>query len=246
MTTNSIASQNPAAAASKADDLLNRSPESDPANPEQDGSEAPNLGADMGKEDFLKLLVTQLRNQDPMSPMKGQEFAAQLAQFSSVEQLININETLASQQGGTSALSKNLKSGLASNMLGKTVRAEGNSITWAGNELDLRFTMQSPAAEATLTIRDAAGQVVRTEDLGALDGGPQSFTWDGTTNDGEAVAEGAYTYSIDAVNPDGEAVQATTFLSGTVDRITFGQDDVLLWVGDRSLPLDSVQSIEQP
>lgn len=245
MTTNAITSQNPAAAASNSDDILNRSKESEPGQ-EENSSEAPNLGADMGKEDFLKLLVTQLRNQDPMKPMKGQEFAAQLAQFSSVEQLININDTLASQQGGSNALSKNLKSGLASNMLGKTVRAEGNSISWGGDELDLRFDMQSPAAEAKLTIRDSAGQVVRTEDLGTLSGGEQSYTWDGTTNDGESVAEGSYTYSIEAVNAEGESVQAKTFLSGTVDRITFGQDDVLLWVGDRSLPLDSVQSIEQP
>lgn len=202
------------------------------------------LDSSMGKEDFLELLVTQLRNQDPMNPMEGQEFAAQLAQFSSVEQLININDTLESQNGN-SALTQNLKNGLAADMLGTRVRAEGNSVNWKGDNIDLRFEMEAPAAETQLTIRDASGQVVRTEDLGTLGGGEQEFTWDGTNNDGEGVPNGNYTYSIEAVDSNGDSVGATTYLSGAVDRVTFGEDQILLWIGDRSIPMEEVRTIEQ-
>lgn len=214
------------------------------ANQQQNGDADQALGSSMGKEDFLELLVTQLRNQDPMNPMKGQEFAAQLAQFSSVEQLININESLEAQNGNQ-ALTKNLKNGLAADMLGTQIQAEGNSLNWTGDKVDLHFDMDAPAAQNTLTIRDAAGQTVRTEDLGTLGAGEQSFTWDGTNNNGEEVPPGNYTYSIEAIDSNGTAVQTTTYLSGTVDRVSFAQDQVMLWIGDRSIPMDDVRSMSQ-
>ena len=200
----------------------------------------------MGKQDFLQLLVTQLRNQDPMSPMKGQEFAAQLAQFSSVEQLININDTLGSQGGANNALAQRLESSMAANMLGTRIQAQGNTISRTGEgDTTLRFTTENPASNATLTIRNEQGQIVRTEELGTLDKGEQTFEWNGTNANGETVADGDYTFSVDAVDSEGAAVQTSTYLSGVVDRVTFNQDGIQLWVGDSAIPFSSVQSLEQ-
>lgn len=86
----------------------------------------------MGKDDFLRLLVTQLGNQDPLNPMDGQEFAAQLAQFSSVEQLLNISDVLAQNGEMNGLLAQSINSGVASGLIGKTVQASGNAISWDG------------------------------------------------------------------------------------------------------------------
>lgn len=199
----------------------------------------------MGKQDFLQLLVTQLRNQDPMSPMKGQEFAAQLAQFSSVEQLININDTLGAQDGANNALAQRLESSMAANMLGTRVQAQGNTISRMGEgDTTLRFTTNAPASNAILTIRDQQGQVVRTEELGTLDKGEQSFAWNGKDASGEPVPDGTYSFEVDAMDNEGAAVRTNTYLSGVVDRVTFNQDGIQLWVGDTSIPFSSVQSLE--
>lgn len=219
----------------------------DAPNPPAGASGAPQRGDRLGKQDFLELLVTQLRNQDPMNPMKGQEFAAQLAQFSSVEQLININDTLGQQQGGNNVLSQQLESSMAANMLGTRIQAQGNTISRAGDgDTTLRFTTEGPATNAVLSIRNRQGQVVRTEELSALDKGEQTFAWDGTNDAGEAVPDGTYSFSVDAVDGEGAPVRTNTFLSGVVDRVTFNQEGIQLWVGDSSIPFRSVQSIEQP
>lgn len=201
-------------------------------------------GNDMDKEAFLRLLVTQLSNQDPMNPMKGQEFAAQLAQFSSVEQLTNINKTLENQRQANGLLSQSVNSGVAAGLLGKRVEATGNQIAWAGEgEAPLRFNLDAPAAEATLTIRDAAGNAVATRTLEDLGAGPQEAQWDGTNSDGSRLAPGTYSFDIEAADAAGNAVAAQTRLSGRVERVTFDADGVMLWVNGTKLPMGAVESV---
>ncbi len=200
---------------------------------------------DLGKEAFLRLLVTQLSNQDPMNPMKGQEFAAQLAQFSSVEQLTNINKTLENQQQASGLLSQSVNSGVAADLLGKQVEAEGNQIAWDGEgEAPMRFNLDAPAENATLTIRDAAGNAVATKTLSDLDAGAQEAGWDGTNDAGSRLAPGAYSFDVEATDAAGNPVAAQTRLSGRVDRVTFGADGVMLWVNGTKLPMGAVESVE--
>lgn len=202
-------------------------------------------GERMGKQDFLKLLVTQLRTQDPMNPMKGQEFAAQLAQFSSVEQLTNIKSTLESQNQSNGLLSQSINSGVAADLLGKRVEASGNQIEWQGEDpVDLGFELGSAAEEATLTVHDEAGNVVYEKDLGALDKGEHDVTWEGTNTDGETAAAGNYTFELSAQDANGDALNVKTHMSGTVDRVTFGQDGILLWINGTKIPMGQVQSVE--
>lgn len=210
----------------------NRSSDSDP----MEGS--------MGKEDFLLLLTTQLRNQDPMNPMKGQEFAAQLAQFTSVEQLVNIKEQLGMQSSQSGMLSQSINSGVAANLIGRNVEAVGNGIN-LGFEGDagLSFELQDPAKEVTVTIRNEAGNVVRTIEQTNLEAGDQQLSWDGLKDDGERAGAGAYTFEVEATDAEGNPVAAETFLSGRVDRITFGQDGILLWVGDTKIRMSQVKSV---
>src|SRR5437763_9799598 len=91
-------------------------------------AQAAQPGGAMGKDEFMKLLITQMKNQDPMNPMQGDQMASQLAQFSSLEQLTNINETLTGQAGSQSVLLGALQTGSAIGTIGHTVVAAGNQL----------------------------------------------------------------------------------------------------------------------
>lgn len=200
--------------------------------------------AELGKQDFLKLLTTQLKAQDPMSPMKGQEFAAQLAQFSSLEQLLNINETLGSQNDSNGLLASRLNSSIAADFLGKEVQAAGNALQWTGEgEVPLSFDLGGPASDVALTIRDATGRPVFKQTMGGLSAGFHEFAWDGTNADGEEVARGNYTFSVEATDSNGTAIEASPYQNGTVDRVTFGEGEPTLWVNGSQIPLSQVRSL---
>lgn len=200
--------------------------------------------AEMGKEDFLKLLVTQLQTQDPMNPMEDQEFAAQLAQFSSLEQLLNINEAIGNQSELTGMVTDGLNSSMAADMIGKVVQAEGDQVAWTGEgEVPLSFDLDGAATDVQVAVRDVGGQAVFEQDMGALDEGGHEFAWDGTDTDGNEVPHGSYTFSVEAIDSEGEPVEVTSYVDGIVDRVTFGSDGPMLWVGDRQVSLDQVRSV---
>jgi flagellar basal-body rod modification protein FlgD len=112
----------------------------------------------MGKDDFLKLLIVQLRNQDPLEPMKGTEFATQLAQFSSVEQLTNINSNLSESITTNQLMAQSIGNALAATMIGKTVKASGNAFTVAtSGNMHLGYSLSTAAASVKVSIRDANG-----------------------------------------------------------------------------------------
>ncbi len=199
----------------------------------------------LGEDQFLQLLVTQLSNQDPLNPLDGQEFAAQLAQFSTVEQLVNIKGTLEGNNASIDLLSQSTNAGIAAGLIGQTIEAEGNAVDWSGeSDVPLAFDLGAAATSVTITIRDEAGNVVRTLDAGAMGKGDQTVDWDGTNADGATVEQGVYTFEVAATDADGNTVTATTLMRGAVDRVTFGLDGILLWLGDVSVPLEMVSSVE--
>ena len=200
--------------------------------------------AQLGKQDFLQLLTTQLKTQDPMNPMKGQEFAAQLAQFSSLEQLLNINETLGGQSTSNGILASRINSSMAADFLGKEVQAGGNALQWNGeDDVPLGFELAGPASDVTITVRDATGKPVFEQDMGGLSAGFHEFAWDGQNVDGEDVPRGNYTFSVEAADSNGTAVDAAPYQNGSVDRVTFGDGEPTLWVNGNPIPLSQVRSL---
>ena len=139
--------------------------------------------------DFLKLLVTQLSHQDPLSPQSDTEFVAQLANFAALEQAQNqsamlkdISDQLGAQAGGQ-----------AMSLIGREVTARFDSIALDGAKPDpLQFTLDSDASSVTLNLRDARGNVVRTLKTGALKAGAQAVTWDGRGNGNQPLPAGIY------------------------------------------------------
>ncbi|CAI8761489.1 flagellar basal-body rod modification protein FlgD [Pseudomonas sp. IT-P253] len=174
----------------------------------------------LGKDAFLKLLVTQLKNQDPLSPQDNGAFVAQLAQFSSLEGITSLNTTVSSMASNFSS-SQALQ---ASSLVGHSVIAQTNiaQISDPTKGLTGSVTVPSSIADGTVTITDASGKVVRTLDLGSQPAGSASFKWDGNDSSGAVVPAGTYTFNASAPI-GGTATALATYLPATVNSVTLSQ-----------------------
>lgn len=198
---------------------------------------------ELGKDEFLQLLVAQLRHQDPLNPMDGTEFATQLAQFNSVEQLINLNEGIEGLAYAQEMMGMGLNNSLAATLTGKTVTVMSDQVGFDGSDAsDIHFRLQNVADNVEVEIRDSSGNVVRTESLGSLGDGDHNWEWDGKTTGGQTVAEGTYSFKVSALN-DEESVQVLSFVEGVVDKVRFTGNGVKLLVNGVLLPLEDVEQI---
>ncbi|WP_412061182.1 flagellar hook assembly protein FlgD [Rubrivirga sp. IMCC45206] len=219
-------------------------------------------GPDLGRDEFLQLLVAQLRNQDPTNPQDGHEFAAQLAQFSQVEQLTSINESVqgqarqlaalssgveglrAGQTALSGALSNRIDLGSATALIGQTVEMSGATVEWSGGAAaQIPVRVGAEVREVTAVVRDASGAAVRTIRVGGHAAGDLSMTWDGALDDGSAAPHGAYTIDVSAVGAGGEAVPATAVTTGAVERLSVEGDGVFLSIGGRAFPFGSLLAV---
>jgi len=198
----------------------------------------------LGKDDFLKLLITQLRYQDPLNPLDGTEFASQLAQFSSLEQLTNMNESLSESTTTTQLMAQSIGNSLASTMIGKDVKASGNALQWTGDgEVGFGYTLNSAATSSTVKIYDANGLLVRTMTAADTAKGDTTLTWDGKDSDGNTVAAGAYTVSVSAVDASGKPVTGSPFLFGKITGVRFTSTGTVFLVDGKEIPVANIIEI---
>jgi len=195
----------------------------------------------MGQEQFLTLLLAQLKHQDPLNPMEGTEFSAQLAQFSSLEQLVNMNdklESLEAVQQGSNRLQ-------ALNLIGTEVEASGNILSLKDGEMAKGIFNVEEWANCVVNIFDQDGKLVRQLDLGGVNPGEQQFLWDGKDLGGGQMIEGAYPFEVVAVNAEGQTISVETRIQGKVDSINLENDDPILYIGETALTLDQIKDIKQ-
>lgn len=184
---------------------------------------------ELGKLAFLNILVAQLQNQDPMNPMDDKEFTAQLAQFSSLEQLTNISEGIDSLNQNTQQ--KDMFD--AVNFIGKSIRAEGYAVSKSGSETStLYFDLDETITGGYINIYDAYGNIVLTEELGARQAGSYEYEWDGTNYDGEEVDDGVYYIYMAAEDASGQAVLINTDVSGKVAGVQSESGQIVLRLED--------------
>jgi flagellar basal-body rod modification protein FlgD len=200
----------------------------------------------MGKDDFLRLLVMQLRFQDPMNPLKGTEFAAQLAQFSSVEQLSNIKTRLEESLRQNGLLAQSINNALSATLLDKHVRATADAL-WNDGSGTVRFGYTLPVAadSVVVTLRDANGEVIKSFRNANTQKGETSITWDGTDDRGRSVAEGQYTIRVEARNAQGEMISAAPFIIGKVQGIRFKPEGSVVVIGRMEVPLARILEIRR-
>jgi flagellar basal-body rod modification protein FlgD len=154
----------------------------------------------IGMNDFLKLLVTQLQNQDPLNPLDQNQFLSQTAQFTAVEQLQQINQSLAALKAATPS------SGMtqAATLLGKTVTVAGQDVTFDGvNPVSLPFTVRGGAAQVQIEILDPQGNLMQTLSAPAGQPGDYTATWNGKDTTGTPLSPGLYHYRVSAASGTG-------------------------------------------
>ncbi len=189
---------------------------------------------------FLMLLTTQLKNQDPLSPLESTEFVTQLVQFSAVEQAIHQRQSLENLVN----LQLAWQATNAVGYIGKTIDVSGENVFLKDGAAEIKYTLDEDAGKSTITIRDADGNVVR-ELAGDKTKGPHILTWDGRDHDGVALPEGQYSVSIAATKGQDIAVGATTTYSGVVNAIESSGGQVLLRVGNARIPIGDVTSVRE-
>jgi len=202
--------------------------------------------ATMDKEDFLKLLTTQLQYQNPLNPQDPSEFVAQLAQFTSLEQLINLNTKLEEYSTIAKSMQTSMQLSQGLELLGKEVKAQGNSFAVSSGEAkDLAFILGGAASSTTVSIYNSSGTLVRTIDMGSQSAGEVSVSWDGKDNSGNTVADGTYYYEVAATDAKGNTVETATYVTGKVEQVLQDSSTVYLKINGRLVTMDSILSIAE-
>lgn len=198
--------------------------------------------SELGKDAFMKLMLAQMKHQDPTNPMHSHEMAAQLAQFTSLEQLTNINTTL-SQMQNTQTPAVNYQ---ALALIGKKVSGDSSKIVRVAGDTKhgISFELMGDAAKVNVTIKDSTGKPIRKLEFNNLKKGSNSVTWNGLSEDGMAARPGEYRVSIEASASNGEKVFTKTTFGGRITGLNFTPEGPVLLVGNQSIRLSEIKKIE--
>ncbi len=171
--------------------------------------------ASMGKEDFLKLLVAQLENQDPMNPSDPTEFTAQLAQFSQLEQLTNITDSL----DGLNKMSGEMQRMSALSLMGQEVVAQSDQFQYNGDPMELGYRLELPADDVKLYVLNQTGATMATISAAQTGPGQNFISWDGLTDYGMPAEPGDYSLVVRAVDKNDQSLSAESLIKGRVEAV---------------------------
>lgn len=217
------------------------------ANSVAPGASDPAKRNQMGQQQFLQLLVAQMRHQDPINPLNGAEFAVQLAQFNSVEQLINVNSGIQGLYRSQELMSEGLTNSLAASLTGKNVKAYTPLIYLpAGESANVQFRLNNSASNVEIVIRDASGSEIRRESLENFTAADHQWVWDGRNNNGDRMPDGVYSVSVQATADDDTAVGVLTFAEGLATRVRYTAEGVKLTVNGVEVPIGDVGEVGLP
>lgn len=197
------------------------------------------LSADF--DQFLTLLTTQLKNQDPLSPMESTEFTNQLVSFSQVEQQIKINDNLEKLQ----ALTANSQTNLGLSYIGLQVEREGSKFNlYQDTGVAMTFTLDADASAVKISVLDQDGNVVYSRDgvEGEFSKGTHPFAWDGKDNAGETAAPGLYEIRVGALDASGQSIKTSTVVPGIVMGMqTEDNGTVSLIINGEAVPMNDIR-----
>jgi flagellar basal-body rod modification protein FlgD len=196
----------------------------------------------MGKDDFLNLLVAQLQHQDPLNPAESTEFTAQLAQFSSLEQLSNINDNLKNME----LFQTSVANSQAVSYIGKEITAKGNTVLLeSGRPAECHFELADKAALAVISVYNANGGFVTSFETGPLDSGRQSAAWDGTDSNGNSTLPGIYRFEVQAVDANNQDLSVTPMISAVVSGVSLKDQTASLITDLQTIAIDDVVAVSE-
>ncbi len=191
----------------------------------------------LGKDDFLKMLLAQLKNQDPLKPVDGTDFAAQLAQFTSIEQLTNMSTQLASLASSQAAMTNTT----AIDLIGKQVTAGGgNTVTVSGDTAQISYNLEKNAKQVTVNIYDASGSQIDSLEFNGQSQGVNTITWNCAD-----LPKGDYKFDVTATDTSGNSINTQGIISGIVTDVKFKNNVIYLTVGGQDIPMSSVLSVKR-
>jgi len=199
----------------------------------------------MGRDAFLKLLVAQLKNQDPLKPQDNSAFVAELAQFSSLEQSMGVNDRLDQMM----LQNQGMANANVVNMVGQIATVKGSMVTTDGSGLGvpISFTQDRASDQSVVQIVDANGKIVRTIDLGQRPLGISKITWDGRSDDGLVQPAGTYKVNVKANDADGGTVSVSQETTGTINGVAFDKGYPVLKLSNGvSAPVSDLLRVESP
>ena len=207
-------------------------------------SKVTGMESGMGQDAFLKMFMAQVTHQNPLDPMDNTEFTAQLATFSQLEQLTKIAKSME----GMEDLKDAVNQGTMVSYIGKEVTLAGDILPVSEGHIgSVGYSLESNAL-VTAVITDESGAQVAQLTLGYQNAGPQQFQWDGLSDSGVQVPDGAYKVTIQAVDSKGDPVQVSEqTVTGLVTGYQKGEDgEFYLLLGEAALPLSEVLAVRQP
>jgi len=188
---------------------------------------------------FINLLTTQLKNQDPLSPMDSSKFTEQLVQFSGVEQAINQNKNLEQ----LISLTKGNQNASALGYIGRVVETDGATATTDGSGAKWVYTLPQASAKTALVVTETStGRVVYTKD-GATEAGRQTFNWDGKDNNGTLLPPGSYTLAVAAADKSDADLKVPVTLGGLVSGVDNTNGEPMLIIGGMRVPVSKILSV---
>ncbi len=199
----------------------------------------------LGKDDFMKLLVAQMQHQDPLNPSDSSQMAAQLAQFSSLEQLTNISQQMATQASDSATLVNTVNNSSAIGLLGKTVTVLDDTVQVGGSSPTTTASTMVGAGGGDFTVRleDANGYTVATQHVGRVSGGQQNVSLDSLTS---GLPAGNYKVVFDVTNGVGSTqtiAHPTATVAAHVDGIGFGTNGAVVSSGSKQYTIGQVLSV---
>ena len=198
----------------------------------------------MDKDAFFKLMMAQMKNQDPSNPLKNHEMAAQLAQFSTLEQMSNMNTTLTEIKGG----SKPIEQFQALNLIGKQIAGDSAKVTRSeiDTDHDFKFTLPQDAKTVNVKVVNAKNEPVREFKFSQLKTGENKISWNGENDRGQKAVAGEYRFQVEALGGGGQKLNVKTDFTGVVSGMSFSPEGPVLQVGKHSVRLKDIRQFSDP
>ena len=198
----------------------------------------------LDENDFLNMLITELKNQDPTNPLQSTDLAAQLAQFSQVSELQTMNTNIQNATNANLVLTQSINNTMAATLIGKEVKVNSSTIAYDGTtQPSVGVTLSGNAADVQVQIKDSNGNVVRTIDAGPKLSGDNIIAWDGKDDSGNQAQAGNYSFAVTATDSAGSAVSSASYGLGVVQGVRYGSSGTVLIVNGADINLSDVQEI---